>query len=122
METPMDRIFKAAGCRTQTELAELLGIRQSSISDAKRRGSVPAEWLLTLLRIRGINPEWVLSGSGPRELLADGGLSASPRENAISYDATIRRNILRCFPSQDLSDELLRRAGTSRQPSFSQSG
>lgn len=60
------RVFEAAGCRTQVELAEFLGVRQSSVSDAKKRGSVPAEWLLKLLFLRGINPIWVLTGQGAR--------------------------------------------------------
>ena len=62
------RVFEAAGCRTQMELAAFLGIRQSSISDAKRRGVIPSDWLLTLLRLRGVNPEWVLSGEKVRLL------------------------------------------------------
>ena len=45
----LSRVFEAADCRTQSELADFLGVRQSSISDAKKRGSVPADWLLTLL-------------------------------------------------------------------------
>ncbi len=44
-EAQYGRVFEAAGCRTQAELAAFLGIRQSSISDAKRRKSIPAEWL-----------------------------------------------------------------------------
>lgn len=66
--TPLDRIFEAAGCRTQTELAEFLGIKQSSIADAKKRGSVPSDWLLTLWRKKGINPDWILTGQGARRL------------------------------------------------------
>ena len=36
-----ERIKIATNTRTQVELAEVLDIRQSSISDAKRRNSVP---------------------------------------------------------------------------------
>ncbi len=68
MPTALDRIFEAAGCRTQVELAEFLGIRQSSISDAKKRGAIPAEWLIKLLRENQINPDWILTGEGPRVL------------------------------------------------------
>ncbi len=65
---PLARVFEAAECRTQSELAEFLSIRQSSISDAKRRGAVPAEWLLKLLLLKGVNPVWVLTGQGSRWL------------------------------------------------------
>lgn len=44
----IDRVFEAAECRTQIALAELLGIKQSSISFAKRRGTIPADWLVKL--------------------------------------------------------------------------
>ena len=60
----MTRIKDATGATTQEQLAEILGIRQSSISDAKRRGSIPADWLLKLFRQFGLNPEWVLEGKG----------------------------------------------------------
>ena len=42
----LERIKRATGARTQVDLAAILGIRQSSISDAKRRQSIPADWLL----------------------------------------------------------------------------
>lgn len=67
--TPLARFFDAAECRTQVELAAFLGIRQSSISDAKRRGSIPAEWLIVLLQKKGINPHWIETGDGPRHML-----------------------------------------------------
>ena len=38
-----ERIKLATNSRTQVELAEVLDIRQSSISDAKRRNSVPGD-------------------------------------------------------------------------------
>ncbi|MCD7982756.1 MAG: helix-turn-helix domain containing protein [Desulfovibrio sp.] len=62
----MNRIQFITGCGTQQELASLLGIRQSSISDAKKRGSIPADWLLTLWRKKGVNPDWILWGQGER--------------------------------------------------------
>lgn len=68
MPTPLDRVYEAAGCRTQTELAKFLGMRQSSISDAKKRGKIPSDWLLTLWRKTGINPDWILTGHGPKGL------------------------------------------------------
>ncbi|SBW05752.1 putative DNA-binding protein [uncultured delta proteobacterium] len=67
-EEQLQRIHCSLQTRTQTELAEFLDIRQSSVSDAKKRQSVPAEWLLKLLRLKGVNPEWILTGHGPRLL------------------------------------------------------
>lgn len=68
MPTPLKRVFEVAGCRTQAELADFWGIKQSSISDAKKRERIPAEWLLTLWRKKGVNPDWILTGQGPRSL------------------------------------------------------
>ena len=61
----LERIKKSTGARTQVELANLLGIRQSSISDAKRRNSVPADWYMKLYRSLGLNPEWLSDGTEP---------------------------------------------------------
>ena len=68
MYPALKRFLEAAGCSTQVELADFLGIRQSSISDAKKRKSIPADWLITLLRLKRINPEWILTGQGARLL------------------------------------------------------
>lgn len=54
--------------RTQQDLANHLGIRQSSVSDAKGRDSVPDAWLLGLLERDGLNPGWLRSGEGCRFL------------------------------------------------------
>ena len=43
-----ERIKLSTNSRTQVELAEVLDIRQSSISDAKRRNSVPGDWFMKL--------------------------------------------------------------------------
>lgn len=67
-EKAMSRIFEATGTRTQVELADVLGVRQSSISDAKRRKSLPDSWLISLLLRDGINPKWILSGTEPQQL------------------------------------------------------
>ena len=63
------RICEVCGIKTQTELSTYLGIRQSSISDAKRRMMIPAAWLLTLLTREGVNPAWILTGGGSKFLV-----------------------------------------------------
>jgi len=60
-----DRIMKATGARTQTELAKLLGIRQATVSEAKKRGTIPAEWIMKLYRSHGLSPVWMVDGVGP---------------------------------------------------------
>lgn len=91
---------------TQTELADFFGIRQSSVSDAKRRSAIPSSWLLKLMLSRNVNPEWVLTGNGPCFM---GGVPAA-------YDGLYARrakeedaDALRRLSSKALAEELLRR-------------
>lgn len=60
----MARIHAITNTRTQVELAAILGIRQSSISDATRRKSIPDSWLQSLIWSHDANPRWVLRGEG----------------------------------------------------------
>ena len=59
------RIAQALNISTQLELADILTIRQSSISDAKRRGVIPGEWALKLYKQYRLNPRWVYDGLPP---------------------------------------------------------
>ena len=59
------RMLFAAGVRTQTELAKLLQMKQGSISEAKKRGSIPAEWCMRLYDTCGIRFDWQRFGTGP---------------------------------------------------------
>ena len=66
MDATFQRLFDATGCRSQLELADFLGTRQALISDAKRRGIIPVDWLSFLQKTKGIRPEWILSGTPPQ--------------------------------------------------------
>ena len=66
MDAIFQRLFDVAECRSQVELADFLGIRQAAISDAKRRGIIPADWLRFLQKTKGVRPEWILSGTQPQ--------------------------------------------------------
>lgn len=69
MSTPFDRIAEATGARTQVALAEVLEVRQSSISDAMRRKALPDSWLVTLLEKHQLNPVWIKTGFGAKYLV-----------------------------------------------------
>lgn len=49
----LERLRAVIGCRTQAELAAALGISQTAVSVAKRRGSIPAQGLLRLVALPG---------------------------------------------------------------------
>jgi hypothetical protein len=80
-----DRIKKATGMRTQVEIAKMLDIRQSSISDAKRRQSIPDSWLIKLFQIYNLNPNWLLDGEAPQFLGEQRGGALSVREQGDVY-------------------------------------
>ena len=63
-----ERICDATNVRTQTEVAKLLDIKQSSISDAKGKNTIPDGWLLKLYRRFRLEPDFILYGLGPRSL------------------------------------------------------
>jgi len=65
----MERLLKATGCKTQLELAAFLDVHPSAIAAGKKRGRLPSTWLITALRKKGVNPDWVESGLGPQYLI-----------------------------------------------------
>lgn len=97
------RIFEATQCRTQTQLAEMLGVKQSCISDAKRRDVIPSSWLITLWRC-GINPDWIITGEGPRLIPT----------HPTSLDSEILSAVLACIPKWMLAAEMGRRLQESK--------
>ncbi len=95
-----DEIFRrfqsVTGTSTQQELADVLGIKQSTISESKKRGTVPPGWFLVLFEMRGVNPDWLKQGKGPIYLRTEDGRymepepAATPRGRGVSlpyYDS-----------------------------------
>jgi len=66
----MARIHAITNTRTQVELADILGIRQSSISDATRRKSIPDSWLQSLIWSHDANPRWI-KGESDRPFICE---------------------------------------------------
>lgn len=97
-----ERVKLATNTRTQMELAEVLDIRQSSISDAKRRNSVPADWYMKLFEHLGLNPLWLKYGTGPMYLRTEQGYSTveahgqplSLHESAAQYNEPDAKGII----------------------------
>ncbi|MGE4469358.1 MAG: helix-turn-helix domain-containing protein [Desulfovibrio sp.] len=91
IEAAFERIHALCGTRTQVELSRFLGVQQSTISDARRRRSIPDSWLVCLMRRTGADPDWVLTGQGERWRL----LSADYRQpvDRAEIEAEIRREL-----------------------------
>jgi len=68
----IERMKSALGLKTQSALAEVLGVRRAAVSDAKRQGRVPSEWLLKLCRSHGLNPYWIETGKGSKHVRHEG--------------------------------------------------
>ncbi|OQY50064.1 MAG: transcriptional regulator [Desulfobacteraceae bacterium 4572_87] len=67
-ESFFERVTAATGIRSQTELAAVLGINRSAVTQAKKKGTIPANWVLGLSRKFGLNPDWLERGAGaPKE-------------------------------------------------------
>lgn len=62
------RASSALGFTTLSELAAILNVNRSSITQARKKDSVPANWLLALFRNHGLNPDWLEGGSGSQWL------------------------------------------------------
>ena len=71
-DTIIERVFEATGIDSQTELARVLKINRSAVTQARKKGQVPDRWLLQLYRKFGLNPEWLESGAGRIFLTAAG--------------------------------------------------
>lgn len=63
-----ERLHKSLRTRTQVQLADKLGVRQSSISDANRRQSLPSGWVEVAFMEHGVNPAYVRLGQEPMYL------------------------------------------------------
>lgn len=100
------RVLEAAECRTQLELATVLEVRQSSVSDAKRRKSIPSDWLVKLFEKKRVNPDWVRSGLGNKILqVMEGGEPKVPDVVNI-----VERRPLQECTTDELVAEIVRRA------------
>lgn len=61
----LKRVFEAAGIDSQTDLARILKVNRSAVTQARKKGAIPDRWLLQLYRSYGLSPEWLETGKGP---------------------------------------------------------
>lgn len=64
----LNRFMEFFDVDTHAELADNLKIYQSDISDWKRRNGLPLEIFEKVIWLRGLNPEWLISGEGDQLL------------------------------------------------------
>ena len=61
----INRLCVSVGVKTQSALAEFLGVRQGNISQAIKRSYIPDVWLYKVAYRTGRRVEWLQSGQGP---------------------------------------------------------
>ncbi len=98
------RIYSLTNTHSPLDLADFLGIRQSEVSRAKRRGEIPREWLRILEQHCNVRPEWILTGQEPDKTA----LSASENCGRAERDDPAGE-LLQRLPTRLLAEELLRR-------------
>lgn len=99
----LERVFEVTNCRTQIELADMLGIKQSSISDAKKKCH-SSGMACQIVATKGGKPPVDIDGLGPEKL----GPSDDQAATQIVY-LTQTKPPEECS-AQDLVNELVRRA------------
>jgi len=57
-----ERAARAAGIASQSELAALLGVHRSAVTQAKKKNAVPKAWVLAVSRRTGADPDWLELG------------------------------------------------------------
>lgn len=60
----LKRILDVTGIRSQSELANELGINRSGITHARNNNKIPDKWIVKLYRKFGFNPHWIETGVG----------------------------------------------------------
>ena len=64
-DAQMERLKLVICKHTATDLADFFGVPESAVSAAVRRGKMPSSWLVILMRVKNVPPEWILTGKGP---------------------------------------------------------
>lgn len=63
-EAILNRMKSVLNAKSDTELGNKMGLKQSAISSAKTRGQIPAVWIVSLTQDDGISADWLLTGKG----------------------------------------------------------
>lgn len=84
----LQRVFSATGIESQTELANFLRINRSAITQARKKESIPANWILQLFRRYDLNPDWLETGNG-EAYLRSGADGAPPFKNIPKVKARL---------------------------------
>jgi len=63
-----NRISCETDIKNYSQLAQLIGISQQSVSSAKRKNRFPINWAYNVAKKYNLLTEWILTGKGPKSL------------------------------------------------------
>lgn len=64
-----NRIRLETEIQTQEQLATFLGIKQASVSGAKKRGPFPRAWAEKVAKHYNLSYEWIMEGTEPKRVI-----------------------------------------------------
>ena len=64
-DTFFTRLCDVTTITSQANLAKVLSVSRSAITQAKRNDSIPKKWIFELSRLYNLNPAWLEKGTGP---------------------------------------------------------
>ncbi len=74
-ESFLQRVSEVTGISSQSELASVLNINRSAITQARKKDSIPGKWILQLYKKFGLNPDWIETGVGQTFLKGPGSMT-----------------------------------------------
>lgn len=85
------RMAEATGSKRETNLAAWLGVTPQSVSNAKKKGSIPPAWVMDVALKTAVSLDWLYFGEGQMQR----GESASPLTSAVGgLNKGILKNVI----------------------------
>ena len=109
-EAQFERLKKASGVETDTAFASFLGLRQGSISGAKKKKQLPHAWFFQVAEKTGVSSDWLFWGRGPMQLPSESELADEIKGKVELSDAplptsSVGKNLAKLEHELDLERE-----------------
>ena len=88
-EAKLSRLKDAANVKTDTAFAHLLGITQGGFSGAKKRKTIPHKWFVKIATDFNVNLEWLVSGTGEKDVEKTGESVAALKARIAELEAKL---------------------------------
>ncbi len=107
----LQRFLSTTTCKTYEDIATFLGISvsavQKDVKNVRNGADIPDAWLLFLLRVKNVHPEWILRGHGSSRIYMT---PEGQYETGNAFEERQRvADALRGLSSVAIVEEILRR-------------